>query len=294
MIIADRRENMVKTSGLVVVVGSLGLALGFLGCGPKGDPAITGAGLNKDEAVNRLRVVNDLKMMVLSFQAIGDSEGTFLPADGAEFEPKHMLARPAGSVKLPAGFSWRAGLLHLLGADSAGSGRDVYVKLCQDKFPLAPGAGPTEVWNRPDLKNTPFQSFLREKPQDATEKTWDTRYRVFLGPGAAFEPGKRISTKDFPDGLDKTILIVEAGEAVPWPKPDELVYDPAKPLPKLGSTFSDGFYAAFADGSVRFIKNGTEEKLIRAWITRSGGEPVTELPPAVDAQALRKAAGLKD
>jgi hypothetical protein len=89
-------------------------------------------------------------------------------------------------------------------------------------------------------------------------------------------------------------LICGACDAtVPGPKPEELAYDPNKPLPKLDGLFPDGFYAAFADGKVRFIKNGTDEKLIRAWITRNGGE-VAALPPAVNAEAMRKAAGYKD
>jgi hypothetical protein len=36
----------------------------------------------------------------------------------------------------------------------------------------------------------------------------------------------------------------------------------------------DGFHAAFADGTVRFIKKDTDEKLLRALITRAGGEKV--------------------
>ena len=45
-------------------------------------------------------------------------------------------------------------------------------------------------------------------------KTWDTPYRVFVGNGAAFEPGKRIGPKDFSDGLSNTIAVVEAAEPV--------------------------------------------------------------------------------
>jgi hypothetical protein len=35
-----------------------------------------------------------------------------------------------------------------------------------------------------------------------------------------------------------------------------------------------GFNAAFADGTVRFIDAGTPEAVLRALITRNGGEPV--------------------
>ncbi|MBP3955933.1 hypothetical protein J8F10_11620 [Gemmata sp. G18] len=168
---------------------------------------------------------------------------------------------------------------------------DLRSGLQKGSFPLAPGAKPGEEWNRPALNGLKLRQFDagREVPEN-----WHTFYRVFVGNGAAFESKKQLTQNDFTDGLDKTILIVEANESVPWPKPEELDYDSAKPLPKLGGAFPDGFYAAFADGTVRFIKNGTDEKLIRAMITRNGGEAIAELPPKVDNQALRKAAGYKD
>jgi hypothetical protein len=281
------------------VLGGVAVSMFWLPCGfvsgrhsQKPEPGVTGAGLSKEDTLNRLRVVNDLKLLVLCLQSLHDADQAFPPADGAEIEQKGILAPPKAGLKLPPGFSWRAQVLHLCQSNT--TSRDIFFGLCQNKYPLAKGAVEADNWNRPDLKKTPFQALLRESPEQTKDTTWDTKYRVFIGKGAAFEQGKRLTEKDFTDGLDKTILIVEAGEAVPWPKPEELAYDPAKPLPKLGGTFPDGFYAAFADGSVRFIKNGTDEKLLRAMITRNGGEKITELPPKVDSNALRKAAGLKD
>jgi hypothetical protein len=113
-----------------------------------------------------------------------------------------------------------------------------------------------------------------------------TRYQVFIGPGTAFErPG--LTFTDFSDGLRNTILVVEAAEPVIWSKPVDLKYDPDDPLPRLGTAYSKsihflcrevgrrpGFAACFADGSTRFIPTSTDEKLIRALITRNGGEKV--------------------
>ena len=69
-------------------------------------------------------------------------------------------------------------------------------------------------------------------------------------------------------------MVVEGGEAVPWTKPAELPYAPDKPLPLLGGMFVGGFNAAFADGSVRFLKDSIDPKTLRAIITRNGGERV--------------------
>ena len=105
-----------------------------------------------------------------------------------------------------------------------------------------------------------------------------TFYRAFVGKGAAFEGPKGVSLEDFPDGRSETFLVVEAGEAVPWTKPDELAFAPGVPLPKLGGIFprNPDFRAAMADGTVRSLSKNLDEATLRALITRNGRE---ELPP---------------
>lgn len=113
-----------------------------------------------------------------------------------------------------------------------------------------------------------------------------TRYQGFVGPGTAFERGG-LTWDDFPDGRSGTILVVEAAEPVLWSKPEDLVYDPDKPLPTLAGSFTKpvhflcyeihrrpGFNACFADGSNRFISSKTDKEIIRGLITRNGGEKV--------------------
>src|SRR5438105_3734352 len=100
-----------------------------------------------------------------------------------------------------------------------------------------------------------------------------TFYQVFTGEGAAFEGREGMRVRDdFPDGSSETFLIVEAGKAVPWMKPEDLPYGPDRPLPALGGISKDGFRAAFVDGSVDFVNNDTSEVTLRGLITRNGGE----------------------
>ena len=109
-----------------------------------------------------------------------------------------------------------------------------------------------------------------------------TFYRVFTGPGTAFErDGLKLS--DMFDGTSNVIGIIEAGEAVPWTKPEELEYAPDKPLPPLGGIFRsstwldrqrdkwDGFQAAMMDGSVQRFPRGFDEAKLRALIVRNSG-----------------------
>lgn len=97
--------------------------------------------------------------------------------------------------------------------------------------------------------------------------------RVFVGPGAAFEGRGGLRLADgFPDGTSNTLLFVEAGDPIPWTKPEEIAYDPAGPLPPLRGLFKDGFRACTADGARRFVRYDTSPTTLRAAITRNGGE----------------------
>ncbi|MGF1578891.1 MAG: DUF1559 domain-containing protein [Gemmataceae bacterium] len=77
------------------------------------------------------------------------------------------------------------------------------------------------------------------------------------------------------DGVSSTILIVEADKQVPWTKPEDLEFDPAGPLPKLGVN-GNGALASFADGSVRNLVNFNKKEL-QALITVNGNEKLPEL-----------------
>lgn len=100
-----------------------------------------------------------------------------------------------------------------------------------------------------------------------------TVIHVFVGPGTTFEGPGGVSYKDFPDGTPNTFLLVEAGDPVPWTKPEDIAYAADQPI-RLPGLFHDGFRAAMADGSVRFVRKTVSEARLRAAITRNGGESV--------------------
>jgi hypothetical protein len=141
-----------------------------------------------------------------------------------------------------------------------------------------------EPWDSPN--NRPLSDAVVKAychPDDPLSSL--TRFRVFVGGGAAFEPGKKTlllparnpDELDFADGTSTTFLVVEAADAVPWAKPEELDYNPAAPLPKLGHPAHGGdFHALFANGRVRTIERTTAEATLRALITCRGGEPVPD------------------
>jgi len=82
-----------------------------------------------------------------------------------------------------------------------------------------------------------------------------TRYRVPSGPMGMF-PGKGLSLREITDGTSNTIMLVEvaAPGAVEWTKPDDLEVDNKDPLAGLTGNPTGQFLVAFADGSVRPIR----------------------------------------
>ncbi len=93
----------------------------------------------------------------------------------------------------------------------------------------------------------------------------------FVGKGALFEKGEAIGIAGVTDGTSNTLMVVEADDAVPWTKPDDLTFDPeaAASLYGAGSPHPGGFNASIADGSVRFFKKTINLNVFRALITRN-------------------------
>ena len=189
--------------------------------------------------------VNHLKQIGLAMHNYNDSYGRFPPAAIYSKDGKPLL-------------SWRVLLLPYLEQDALFKA-----------FKL------DEPWDSPNNK-----MLLNQMPKIYAPVTGQVKdkhstfYQVFVGKGAMFERGTAVRVADITDGTSNTIMVVEAGESVPWTKPADVAFEPDKPLPKLGGLFKGRFYATFADGSVRAINDKVDDKVLRPFITRAGGEVV--------------------
>lgn len=99
-----------------------------------------------------------------------------------------------------------------------------------------------------------------------------THFRAFGGRDSALAGPNGIQPHDIRDGLADTLLVVEAGEAVPWTRPDALSVEPG--MPPLGRPEGLDFLALFCNGEVRVVRKAVGEAKLRAAVTRSGGEPI--------------------
>lgn len=231
-----------------------------------------------DEIMARTHTTMRLKQIGFALLAFHDEKGYFPPADGAADSGFPTLA----------GLSWRAYVVRKAPSDLDRTTDTKAIKAWLDGETKSPD--PAAKWNMPAIAAMRKDVFSSPSGGKAGQP-WLTHYRVFVGGGAAFERGKVLGFADMKDGPENTLLVVAAAAAVPWPKPEELEYDPAKPLPKL-DLYDDGTYGVFADGKVRFIAKDMPVATVRAWITRAGGEKV-DLPPvpAVDSSGFIKNLG---
>ncbi len=152
--------------------------------------------------------------------------------------------------------SWRVAILPYLGED-----------VLYKRFHL------DEPWDSPrNLEAAKTMPWIFQSPD--SPNAGKTRVMLFTGKGAAFDGGKKISNREIRDGTSNTLLCVEAGadKAVPWSKPEDLPFDPEKPLAALGNVSPQGFIAAFFDGSVRQLK--IDNETLKALITPDGGEVI--------------------
>jgi WD40 repeat protein len=115
----------------------------------------------------------------------------------------------------------------------------------------------------------------------------ETYYQVFVGPGAGFSRDMRpLQRGQIADGPGRTLLIAEAGRAVPWTKPEDLFVDADGPLPTLGGLSPDGFQACTFDSALHSFprKVYQNEASLRALIGIADGKQV-------DPEALADPAG---
>jgi hypothetical protein len=179
---------------------------------------------------------------------------------GGQFMPPAFRAVPReGAVS--GGLSWRVYVLPSFGDDEARLFR---------QFKL------DEPWDSPhNLQLLPLMPSVYAPVGGVKAEPGHTFYQVFTGPGALYStPESWARVTDVTDGTSYTLLAVEGAEAVPWTKPRDVHFDadPRKPLPKLGGLFDGDCNACLCDGAVLFIPRKAPERVVRALITRAGGE----------------------
>ncbi len=201
------------------------------------------------EAARRSQCVNNLKQIGLAMHNHHAANETFPTAAILDKEGKPLL-------------SWRVAILPYLDQQTL-----------YEKFKL------DEPWDSPNNKELIklMPAVYACPSRGSTDEAGLTTYRIFSSPGALFDATQPAPTlADVTDGTSNTLMVVEAGETVPWTKPEGLTSgQPGVPLSGAGSRHPGGFNALFADGSVHFLKATVNLQVFEALISRAGGEVIS-------------------
>ncbi len=137
-----------------------------------------------------------------------------------------------------------------------------------------------EPWNSPNNSK-----LIDRMPAIYAYPTWSggpsnrsqTSYFVLTGDSTIGGTEGGATIAEITDGTSNTILAVESSHQIPWTKPEDIQVAPKDPtslLPDLGGFTPEGFNVLFADGSVRFVKKSVKPDVLKALMTKNGGEVV--------------------
>ena len=194
----------------------------------------------------RMRSSNNLRHLLIALHNYHDTHGRF-PTDVRDRDGKPLL-------------SWRVQILPYVEEEN------LYKQFRLD-----------EPWDSPH--NRPLAARMPKvfrSPRQAAALKDRTTYLAPLGTGLMWDSPTGLKITHVTDGTSNTIALVEADDdrAVIWSKPEDITIDRRNPTTGLLGHYGEGFQAALADGSVRFVKKGIDPAVLWALFTRAGGEKV--------------------
>ena len=195
-------------------------------------------------AAMRSQSMNNIKQLALAMHNYHDTYRHLPPA---------VLYGPDG--KTP--YSWRVALLPYLEQN------ELYKRYRFDE----PWDGPN---NRKLLARIPSVYRSPTEPPTSTNAS----YFALVGPRTVFDFPKGTSMPEITDGASQTILLVEAKRDIPWTKPEDIPFDPDKPVPPLGGFSKGMFLAAFCDAHVQVLRTDIPQDILRLLILKDDGQPI--------------------
>ena len=198
------------------------------------------------------RIRNNLREIALAMHNYLQANGRFPPAYLADKQGRPM-------------HSWRVLLLPFLGQKSL-----------YDQYRF------DEPWDSPNNRRVTDEAVMvYQCPSRPDRNVRTTDYMIVVGPHTISDGPHGRKPADIKDGFSNTIMIVEvADSATPWAEPRNLKFDEINfqinngRAPGIGSHHACGATVARCDGSVQFLDDSTDPKLIRPLLTIDGGETI--------------------
>ena len=205
------------------------------------------------EAARRSQCNNNLKQIGLDMQTYADIHKSFPPAYVADENGRPM-------------HSWRVLILPYMEQ-----------KALYDRYDFS------EPWDGPNnsqlasLMPAPYQ--CPSNPASGPAST-TTSYAAITGPGTMFDADIPSGFATIRDGTSNTLMVVEATNAgIHWMEPrdldvNQMTFRVNGSPADISSPHPGGALAVFADGHTSFLQNTITAQILRALITKSGGEPI--------------------
>ncbi|HVX15022.1 MAG TPA: DUF1559 domain-containing protein [Pirellulales bacterium] len=205
------------------------------------------------EAARRSQCNNNLKQIGLAMQMYADNYNSFPPAYIADENGRPM-------------HSWRVLILPYLEQSSL-----------YDRYNF------DEPWDGPN--NSQLASLMPAAyrcPSDpaASPTGTMTSYAAITGPGTLFDADIPSSFATIRDGTSLTLMVAETdGADIHWMEPRDLDMNQMTLQVNGGptdisSSHPGGAVAVFADGHTTFLRDSITAEMLRALMTKNGGEPI--------------------
>lgn len=164
--------------------------------------------------------------------------------------------------------SWRVHILPYLGYDN------IYKQFKLDE----PWDSPTNIRmlnQMPTVYGTPAAQ-LKAGNGKTFYRGFGHRGAMFEKPPAPGAPPPKVTMAGVSDGASNTILVVDAGEAIEWTKPDDLDFGPGRPRPELGAAYPNVPYVMVltCDGTVRKFLRTAPDTTLRLLTDRNDGQVI--------------------
>jgi hypothetical protein len=207
------------------------------------------------EAARRAQCTNNVKQTALAFQTHADIFKQFPAAFGTEANGESPR-------------SWRIDLLPYM------ESRAVYDQYRKD-----------EAWNGPMNSQLAAQMPLGYRCiSDGTSPPTNTDYAVIYGNGAMFDANQPCPLMAVRDGLSLTLMVVEAsGANIHWMEPRDLEFAKMQCVingpggNEISSHHPGSAVVGFGDASARALSTSIAPQVLRALITRDGGEALGDV-----------------
>lgn len=201
------------------------------------------------EAARKNQSLYKLKQLLLAMHTYADSHKVLPPHASYSADGKPLL-------------SWRVHMLPYLEEQAL-----------YEQFHL------DEPWDSPHNR-TLIEKMPAIYQNPNVSATGKTNYLAFVGPACVLDGSPNgISFARISDGSSRTVVIAEADadQAVEWTKPDDIEFEPNRPLAGLGNLRPGGFNVGYCDGRAQFLSKEIDPGVFKALVTRNGRETV-QLP----------------